>query len=122
MTNARTGTRFTLIEYGDDTLSLRTSRKRRQRCQTFRSTCTNAGSKSSRLCGRGRYWIDGAWYEIVAGERISHEPGNRHIHPINSSEEPLEMVQTVKALSSDPEESGIPYVLFSPLNDTPRGG
>lgn len=123
VTNARTGTRFTLVEFGDDSLTLRYESKAPTRVPDFPKHLHERWIEEFEIVsGQGRYWIDGAWHDIAAGERVRHEPGHRHIHPINVGDAPFEMVQTVKSLAPDPEGIRSTFaVLFSLIDRHARG-
>jgi quercetin dioxygenase-like cupin family protein len=123
VTNPRTGTRLTLLDYGDDSLSLRYESSAPTRTPDLPKHLHEQWVEEFEIVsGRGRYWIDGSWHDAKAGERLRHEPGNRHVHPMNTGDAPFEMVQTVTALTPDPDGIRDTFAVLFSLIDRHANG
>lgn len=102
--NLRTGTTFTVLASADDSLTLKYESEAPTRTPDFPKHFHERWVEEFEIVkGRGRYWYDGDWHDAAAGETLRHEPGHPHVHPINSGDEPFEMIQTVRSAIPDPE-------------------
>ena len=102
--NKRTGSTITVLDFSDDSLVLRFESLAPTKVPDFPKHFHERWVEEFEIVkGRGRYWHGGAWHDVAAGETLRHEPGQPHVHPINSSDAPFEMIQRVKSLIPDPE-------------------
>src|SRR6056297_3786863 len=102
--NVRTGSRITVVDVGDDTLTLKFESTAPTDVPDFPKHVHQRWVEEFEMIkGRGRYWANGDWHDISAGESVRHEPNTPHIHPINVGDEPFEMLQHVKSTIPDPD-------------------
>lgn len=104
VTNPRSGTEFELLAIKDDGFILRYTMNGPSRAPDFAEHFHVGWHEDYKiLSGSGTYWLDGREGTASAGDIVSMPERIKHIHPMNTSSEPMVMDQHATVTGHGPE-------------------